>query len=351
MIPIIVLALVAAAIFGGFYRWAKRQGLLASGEGTEGEPEKRRISLVTEAVAYIGAILLLAGGVAAVGQRWSHFTAWGHLAVFAAAAVFFLLVGVVLRRVREPAIQRLAGVVWFLSAVGVAGAAGYATHELIYSPADPNTGTATVLGTGLTVTLYAAALWLARRGALQDVALFAGLVTMICGIIATAAGPHATDRISVAYALALWGFGLAWAGLGWRRYIEPMWVSVPLGALLALAVPAFAVGPFGWMYVIAIGTAAAAMAVSVPLQNTVLLGLGTVAMFGYVTSVVVTYFHRSLGAPAALSITGVLILGLAVVTARLMRATHPAKPAGPGTEEPAEPTMETPARRDLPKAS
>ena len=44
------------------------------------------------------------------------------MGVYAGAAVFFLLVGIVVRQVREPAIQRLAGVAWFLSVVGVAGA-------------------------------------------------------------------------------------------------------------------------------------------------------------------------------------------------------------------------------------
>lgn len=37
-------------------------------------------------------------------------------------------------------------------------------------------------------------------------------------------------------------------------------------------------------------TAAAAMAASVPLRNTPLLGLGTPATFGYVTAVAVTFF-------------------------------------------------------------
>ena len=46
---------------------------------------------------------------------------------------------------------------------------------------------------------------------------------------------------------------------------------------------------------------------------------GRTGMFGYVTSVVVRYFHQSLGVPGALAITGVLILGSAAVTARLMR--------------------------------
>jgi hypothetical protein len=49
------------------------------------------------------------------------------------------------------------------------------------------------------------------------------------------------------------------------------------------------------VYAVGIATAAAAMAVSVPLRNTALLALGTLAMFGYVTSAVVHYFHESLG--------------------------------------------------------
>ncbi len=63
VLTIVVLAL----IFGGFYYWAQRQGLLAAGHPAE-EQGGRRISLLTEAVAYVGAILLLAGGIAAISQ-------------------------------------------------------------------------------------------------------------------------------------------------------------------------------------------------------------------------------------------------------------------------------------------
>jgi hypothetical protein len=96
------------------------------------------------------------------------------------------------------------------------------------------------------------------------------------------------------------------------------------------------------------------MAISVPLRNTVFLGLGAVAMFGYVTGAVMTYFRGSLGAPAALSITGALVIGMAAVTARLMRATRRAKPDEPAAEEPGQapgPAAESPPRHDLPKAS
>jgi hypothetical protein len=327
---------VVALIFGGSYFWAQRQGLLAT-EPADEERSSRRISLLTEAVAYVGAILLLAGGIAAIGQRWTGVGDWGHVGVLAGAAAFFLLAGIIVRRVREPAIQRLVGVVWFLSVVSVGGAVGFITHD-VYG----NTGAVTVLAVGLAVTSYSAALWLVRRRALQNAALFAGLVITICGTIVTAAGGNGSAP-SLAFALALWGFGLAWAWLGWQRFVEPIWVTMPCGAILALFAPSLAVGEHGWVYAIGIATAAAAMAASVPLRNTPLLALGTLAMFGYVTSVVVQYFHRSLGIPAALAITGVLILGLAVVSARLMRAAHPPKLNKPGADNPSD--------RDLPKVA
>lgn len=353
MFLLISLLVILALIAGGFYYWARRQGLLATEQPEEGPPGKRRISLLTEAVAYVGATLLLAGGIAAVGQRWNDIRSWGHVAILAGAAAFFLLVGVVARDVREPAIQRMAGVVWFLSAVGVAGAVGFATLDVHGNP-----GTYTVLAVGAATTVYSAALWLVRRRAPQNVALFGGLIVTICGIIVTAAergiGP------ALAFGLALWAFGLAWAWLGWQRFVEPMWVTMAAGTALALVAPSFAVGDHGWMYAIAIATAGAAMAGSVPLRNPPLLAVGTLAMFGYVTALVLTYFRQTLGVPVALALTGVLIISLAAVTARLMRVTRPPKPEEPGgakpshlapPPEPGEPGKGKPSDRDLPKAS
>jgi hypothetical protein len=337
MLGVGLIIVVVALIFGGFYYWARRQRLLATEPVAEGEQGGRRISLLTEAVAYVGAILVLAGGIAAISQRWNGIGDWGHVSVLAGAAAFFLLVGILVRRVREPAIQRLVGVVWFLSAVCAGGAVGFAAHDVYGS-----TDAVTVLAVGVAGTVYAAALWLVRRRALQNAAVFAGLVITICGSIVTVAGGPGSNP-SLAFTLALWGFGLAWAWLGWQRYVEPIWVTMPCGAILALFAPSLTAGEQGWVYAIGITTAAAAMAASVPLRNTPLLALGTLAMFGYVTSVVVQYFHRSLGIPAALAITGVLILGLAVVSARLMRAAHPPKPNKPGADNPSD--------RDLPKAA
>lgn len=351
MFGLVSLLVIVALIFGGFYYWARRQGLLTTGKAAEGKQGTRRISLLTEAVAYIGAILMLAGGLAAVSQQWHSITGWGRVGVLAGAAVFFLLVGIFVRRVHEPAIQRLVDVVWFLSVASFAGAVGFAALD-VYGA----TIAVTALAVGAGITLSSAALWLIRRHALQNFALFTGLIVTICGAIFTVD----SSASSVVFALVLWGVGLAWAGLGWRRYVEPLWVTLPSGVLLALVAPSLAAGEYGWVYAIGIATAAAAMTASVPLHNTPLLALGTLAMFGYVTSVVVRYFHQSLGVPGALAITGVLILGLAAVTARLMRATHPSRPEQPDAAAPThlthppkphEPGPGKPAHRDLPKAS
>lgn len=361
MISLVVSAAIVALIFGGFYYWARRQGLSATGQAAEDEHGERRISLLTEAVAYVGVILLLAGGAVAIGQRWNSIPSGGQVGVLAGAAAFFLLIGIVARRVRDPAIQRLAGVVWFLSVACVAGAVWLAWWKAYGS-----TGPVTVL-VGGAVTVYSAALWRVRRGALQNVALFAGLIVTILGIVDYAvdlANGHGGTGSAPAIAgvLPLWAFGLAWAWLGWRRYVEPVWVTIPCGVILALIVPAFAAA-HGWGhagYAIGIATAAAVMAASVPLRNVPLLALGALAMFGYVTSAATHYLQQSLGYPSALAIAGVLIIALAILSARLMRAAHPPRPGQPDAEQPShgahppqptEPGAEEPSHPDLPKAS
>ena len=124
------LVVLAAVGFGGFSCWAQQRGCLPRARLRRANRARGASRLLTEAAAYAGAILLLVGGVSAISQRWNDIGRGGQGGVLAAAAVFFFLVGIIVRQVREPAIQRLAGVVWFLSVAGAGGAVWLALYHV-----------------------------------------------------------------------------------------------------------------------------------------------------------------------------------------------------------------------------
>lgn len=278
-----------------------------------------RVSLLTEALAYIGAVLVLAGGGAALGESWDRFSPSGHVAVFAVAALLSFAGGWAIRRADEPAFQRLMGVLWFLSVGAIAAGVGFLCREV--AELSPEV---TVPLVGGAVTVYAGALWWTCRRVLQLVALVAGVHVAVMGALGAPPG----ERSSLVYAAAVWAIGAVSMALGWRGRIEPAWALLPIGALDMLVGPAITVQDHGWMYVVAFVTAAALMALSVAGRQLPLLALGALGMLAYATSVVMRYLRDSLGIPVALSLVGLVILVVAVVTARLRVLTVREPPGG-----------------------
>ncbi len=354
MLALIALVVFVATICGVFYYWLSQRGLAA--EELANPQDRRRVSLLDETVAYVGASLILAGGGIAVGQAWADFSEWDRVAIFGGAAMFFLAVGLLVLRVDETAIQRMIGMVWLISAACAGAAAGIAAHEV-----HDSSGAVTALVIGLTIMTWSGLLWVVRRRELQLVGMFAGLIIAVCALIITIAG-HAEPRLAIA--LGLWALGIGWVIVGWK-YPQPLWTTVPLGTVIALAGPSLAVWDHGWVYALAIATAAAAMAASIAVRSTLLLTAGTLALFGYITAAVVRYFHGSLGLPATLAICGVLLISLAVMIARMRTDTMltEARRTGNGGLDPAEleahesdpaahwPAAHRPAGRDLPAGS
>lgn len=295
---ILAIVAIAALVCGRFYNWARRESVSRA-------PAMRRVVLVAEALGYVGAMAFLAGSIAVIVQREIHVSDRQHVLAYAAAGGLFLLGGFIARKSRKPKVKPLAGILWFLSVGSFAGA-------VIYSSGTVPMGRGTTLAVGVAISLCSAFVWLAERRALENITLFAGLVLTICGAIGLAASPPPL----VAYALILWMFGLLWAWAGWREYIEPGRLTLASGVALALIAPSFAAGEYGSLYVIGIATAGAAMVASGPLQNASLLVLGTLAASSYAAWAVIRYFHEPLGIAAAVAITGVLIIVLAVVNAR-----------------------------------
>ncbi|MDR2987494.1 MAG: hypothetical protein LBV34_21915 [Nocardiopsaceae bacterium] len=331
LIPVVVLAV---AVCSGFLYWLSRRG--ESAKGHESPRQRRSVSLLAESLAYGGATLILVGGGVAVGEAWQDITDWGRLGIFGGAALFFLAAGLIVVRSGEPAIQRMESVVWFVSSACAGAAAGFAAGGLYGS-----SGSVAVLVAGVAIAAYSAALWLVRRRELQLVAMTTGVTLAVGANLITIAG-SAGPRLAIS--LGLWALGVGWVIVGWQ-YPQPLWSTVPLAIAITLIAPGIAVWQYGWVYAFGIGTAGAAMVVAVSHRRTALLAAGMLALFGYVTSAVVRYFHASLGLPATLAACGVLLLAFAVVMALIRRqpgqplagSEQAASPVEPSTEHAAAP--------------
>lgn len=270
---------------------------------------ERRVSLLAEALGYVGVVLALAGAAVGLTQGWEDLPIWARLATPAAATGLLLLGGASLRRQAEPAFRRLLSVLWVLSVGGAAWTLGVLSAEVF------DFGPETIaLAVTAGCTLLAAALWRLRRHGLQQAALLASLHALVISGLVHLPGPNPPLWC---FAIAVWALGVAWAALGWRSVIEPGWVATAFGCLGAVVGPSIGIGEYQWLLAPALLTTSFLMAVSVPTRQTPLLALGTLGAFGYITWAVVHYFRDSLGVPVALVVVGAVFLVLAVLAGSL----------------------------------
>jgi len=290
---------------------AAHEGRAVAARAPAGE---RRISLIAEALGYVGAALALAGAAVGLGQAWDGIPAWGRVAIAAGATALLLLGGFLLLRQTEPAFRRLQSVLWFLAT----GAAVWTLVVLGVEYLGLSDDERMVLLVGAGTAALAAVLWAVRRNALQHAALFAALLATLIGAVLCLPG----EAPIWVYALLVWALGVAWGLLGWFRVLEPWWLGMALGSVAAMIGPAIGIGDYPWLLVAALATSVFLMVVSLPTGQVPLLGVGTVGTFGYLTWAVFRYFGDSLGVPLTLVIVGGVFLALAVVAGRLTQVTR-----------------------------
>jgi len=271
----------------------------------EGAPES---SLAATALGYLGACVVLVGGIVAASREWSELATGSRLALAGGATLLLLVAGFLARRRDNPAIRSLDSFLWFLSAAGAAFTAGVFAHDAL--------GLETrvvLLLAGAAAAAWGFPLWWIRRGPLQEIAAFAGLAIFLEATLHHLPGPP--DEL---HGLPLWGLGAVWALLGWGRIVPRGRGSFALaGAALLLGAQILS---FGWRsagLALGIGTAIALLAASVPLGSTLLLGFGAAAVLLFLPQVVFEYLGDTLGAPLALLVCGTALLVGAFLTARL----------------------------------
>lgn len=267
------------------------------------EAEPRRIPMITEALAYVGAALAAAAAAVLLGERWDELTPGVRVASIAIAFTVAFTSGAVLRgRRRDPAIERLTSVLWSVAT----GLFGWLAWLVAYDLLDLR-GDAPALWCGVAITVLGGALYLALREGLQQIAVLAGILTIVGASIGPGAG----------LTLTVWGVGVAWTALGALDRLPPQRAAFIGGPLVALWAPlALTDGGEGiWMW-LGLATAVGLIAVSLALHQNVLLGFGTVGVFAYLIRVFVRLFGDSAAMPVALLVAGGIVIVVAVWLAR-----------------------------------
>src|ERR1700761_3407183 len=214
VLPVAV-ALVAGAVEYQFLDLRKRAAARAAAD--QSAPGGPRVSLAAESLAYVGALLILAGGAVAAQRHWLHLANSARVTILAGAALILLLGGFVVRWVTASTTDRLTETLWLASAAATAGATATAAAGGHGHSAD-----VTALAVCAQVAVYVLILWILCRRELLAVLMFAGLVGTLCSVIAVTTSGSRTPWLAVAS--GLWLLGVAWAVLG-LVYPQPLGTS------------------------------------------------------------------------------------------------------------------------------
>lgn len=294
-------------------RWVNAGLIDANTAAGIGEYETRRkggerVGRGTEAVAYLGAVLVLVALGILATEFWDRIEPWGRFAVGAIVTAVLIAVGWLFGRSSEPAVNRAQTFAWFLSVGAIALTAGVLFGDIIETDAED-----TFLWVSLVAAVAALVLWVARPSVLAIVAMaFATWALAIAAISRLDTVPNWTFGIAFA------GLGVVWFLLTWGGILRPTTAGYAISAIGILMVAIPEGNNMPWPLFGLVGSLAL-MGLSVRLNQTVLLGFGVFGLFVYIPMVIFELFEESLGIPVALLITGLVLLGVVVGTVRFRK--------------------------------
>jgi hypothetical protein len=278
-------------------------------EGPVPGPAARRVPWVVEGLGYLGGALAIVAGFIVVPTLWPDIPTSAELALAAVAATAFWVAGAVLRTDGEPEFGRLRSVLWLMSTVSLAAFVG-----VVAAQTWDFGGTSTAVVTAAVGTVYAVLLWWCTRFSLQHLAMFAGTAVLVgTGIARVAPGAGAWGP-----GLAVWVVSVLWGTAAHRGYLDPRtagYVAAGIGLLAgAQLTMEMAAGQ-----ALALATVAGLLAAGVTLRRVVLLGFGAAGIILIVPQTATRYLPASAGAPLAVFVVGLSLLGLALWLAKSRR--------------------------------
>lgn len=264
---------------------------------------RRRTSLVVEALAYLGGVIVLVAAGLIGARYWSELQDAGRLAVVGGAAAALLLAGSLVPSGSGPGV-RLRSVLWLLSTAGTG--AFLALFADIVLELD---GSAIGVLAGAGAAALAAVLWWRLSTLTQQAAFFvATMVSAGAAVDELTADPHLPG-------LAVWGTGVIWFVLGWRGTVKPRRPVQALAAAAAL-IGALMTLPADAGMVLALCTVVAAVVLAVVVRDLLLLAVGALGALNILPVVVNQWFPGELAAPLVLLVVGAVLVTAAVYTAK-----------------------------------
>jgi hypothetical protein len=290
-------------------------------EGAAASPEASApgLSPAIEAIAYLGVVLALAAMFAAWGQLDEG---TGRVMLTGLSTLGLALAGWVLGRGPDTSFRRLGATLWLLAT----GTVAFATADS-YLAASETEDLPDVASFGVGVSMAVVG-WLGyafRPHAVTHLAAFAGTAAAGVGLALWIAG----DDEPASMGVALFVLGAIWYRLA-DRLASPA-VGKAMATFALVLAPLFvrfitiddSDAPTSFALLLGVGVAAVTTALGIRARGWGGLAIGGVALFCYSTAAIVHFFGDTLGAPVALLLAGVLMLGVAVVVTRLRGRGRP----------------------------
>jgi len=274
---------------------------------------------IAEVIAYIGAIFALSAVAFIASRVWEDLAVGAQLGLLALATSVFWVGGWWVQGGRNPVRERLATVLWFISAGGL----GWFADVIATDVWDIDNGYALIIG--LTLSVYAGLLYYYRRTSLQQIALAGGVGFLCAGLSDIIGGDDWFGPF-------LWLAGAGWVALTRSGLLTPRRTGFALGGVGVLVGSEaiafnFFDSPDAFGLILGLASAAVLLYLSVSFSEMVLLGFGTVGLFIFVLQIIGEYLGDGIGGPVALLIAGIALLLVALVAVRLKDRAKPEKVA------------------------
>jgi hypothetical protein len=273
-------------------------------------PRSGSESLLTEALSYLGGVLVLTAGGLLTARLWEDLSYGSRLLLASATTALLLGTGLLVPGRLGAAGQRVRRVLWLLSTAAFAGLLALAGHDGL----DLRGSALAVVVTGGTAG-YAAGLWWRERSTVQQLALLAACL----GFVATAGIELLGDHQSVVPGLAVLVTAALWGLAAQRQLVMPRRTGVVaacaaalLGALVATS------GNDDWSQLLAVGVVVAVVVLAVRWSDLLVLAVGAVGALFVLPGAVGHFFPSVVGAAVVLLIAGVSLIaaGLAIASRR-----------------------------------